>query len=445
MLGVKCHECKFLMPVGRVFNAAQNQVLISPVSSYYEGKAKRANIELRELQGESLKQELEDAPARKAAANAKAAADYALVLESIRAKRQSTDAAEMDDARDVVSPWVKEYDKRGIAWARENFDEMVLSRLPASKRDEFAKAKGPDGILDEGDMAKIGLMIAIDEVDQNPDPTTHQKMVAGLVEKGFITEEQGNQILLDIEKKAGTIVGTTAHDPGGLTATGINKVTIDFRNKVGFAATGAQSATELVKISYEGPAALGKSGAIVTFGNELFKTAKNLMDLAGKAALPPSETKKQDAGYESFDWGATDKEIKTLGLTAAQAAQFKSGIYSIAFSAAVGEQGSRPSDKDIQQYIAIYGGNITDANAFRATIDTAMTRQYNMLKNTAALNPEITDSAASLKVFEDAYAEFKTALKGGSGMPTISSDAEYDALPSGTVFKGPDGKTRRKE
>ncbi len=433
------------MPVGRVFNAAQNQVLISPVSSYYEGKAKRADIKLREAQGASLEQELEDAPARKAAANKKAAADYALVLENIKAKRQSTDSKEMDAARDIVSPWVKEYDKRGIEWARENFSEMVLARLPESKRDEFAKAKGPDGILDELDMAKIGLMIAVDTAEADPDPTSHQKMIEDLVAREVISRAEGDKILLDIEKRAATIVGTTGLDPSQLTDTGINKVTIDFRNKVGFAATGAQSATELVKISYEGPAALGKSGAIVTFGNELVSTARSLVDLAGKAALPPTETKLQDAGYEAFDWGATDKEIKTLGLTAAQAAQFKSGIYSIAFSAAVGEQGSRPSDKDIQQYIAIYGGNITDPNAFIATIDTAMTRQYNMLKNTAALNPEITDSAASLKVFEDAYAEFKSALKGGSGMPTISNDKEFDALPSGTVFKGPDGKIRRKE
>lgn len=33
---------------------------------------------------------------------------------------------------------------------------------------------------------------------------------------------------------------------------------------------------------------------------------------------------------------------------------------------------------------------------------------------------------------------------GGSGPKQITSDAEYDALPSGTEFKGPDGKVRRK-
>ena len=49
------------MPVGRVFNAAQNQVLISPVSNYYEGEGKRAslrqadaNLELTQARTETL-------------------------------------------------------------------------------------------------------------------------------------------------------------------------------------------------------------------------------------------------------------------------------------------------------------------------------------------------------------------------------------------------------
>ena len=46
-----------------------------------------------------------------------------------------------------------------------------------------------------------------------------------------------------------------------------------------------------------------------------------------------------------------------------------------------------------------------------------------MLKNTAALNPEITGSAASLKVFEDAYTEFKSALEGKSSKEKAPADA----------------------
>lgn len=189
------------------------------------------------------------------------------------------------------------------------------------------------------------------------------------------------------------------------------------------AATGAQSATELVEISKQSPEALGKSGAIVSFGNEVQKTAKNLLALTAPAPLPASETKKQDAGWSAFEWDSADKAISKLGLTPIEAARFKSGIYSIAFSAAVGEQGARPSDKDIQQYIAIYGGNLTDAKAFRSTIAQAMRRQHNMLKNTADLNPEIEDSAASLAVFEKPYNEFLLALKGTDNTGNAPAEA----------------------
>jgi hypothetical protein len=37
-----------------------------------------------------------------------------------------------------------------------------------------------------------------------------------------------------------------------------------------------------------------------------------------------------------------------------------------------------------------------------------------------------------------------SAAPTASGVVTITSDAEYEALPSGTTFISPDGKTRRK-
>ena len=52
------------MPVGRVFNAAQNQVLISPVSNYYEGKAIRLGLQNRALANQGLEQEVDMADAK---------------------------------------------------------------------------------------------------------------------------------------------------------------------------------------------------------------------------------------------------------------------------------------------------------------------------------------------------------------------------------------------
>ena len=49
------------MPVGKVFNAAENQVLISPVSSYYQGKAIRQSLAEGEMDISLKKKTLEQA------------------------------------------------------------------------------------------------------------------------------------------------------------------------------------------------------------------------------------------------------------------------------------------------------------------------------------------------------------------------------------------------
>ena len=134
------------MPVGRVFNAARNQVLISPVTSFYQGKAIRqqledgeTDIEYKKAHTNLIEQEIKDAPARKAAAEKKAAADYALVLENLQGKILANGTAEISQARDVVGPWVQEYGKRSqdnpaeaLDWANDNFAGMI-ERLPRNK------------------------------------------------------------------------------------------------------------------------------------------------------------------------------------------------------------------------------------------------------------------------------------------------------------------------
>ena len=63
------------MPVGKVFDAAANQVLISPVSNFYQGKAIRQQLaageqdaELKGLQIELAKDEVANAPSAREAA-----------------------------------------------------------------------------------------------------------------------------------------------------------------------------------------------------------------------------------------------------------------------------------------------------------------------------------------------------------------------------------------
>jgi len=65
------------MPVGSVFNAAANQVLISPVTNYYKGKAIRQQLEEGELDIEIKKAQLESIPASADAAARKEQRDIA--------------------------------------------------------------------------------------------------------------------------------------------------------------------------------------------------------------------------------------------------------------------------------------------------------------------------------------------------------------------------------
>ena len=396
------------MPLGKVFNAAENQVLFKPVSSYYQGKAIRLALENKALANEALQKEVEgydDAQAR-AEQKAQREADAAKRAEAKHLLDMNT--AEQEDVRNANQAGLDRLEETG------SLEEATAAwRVAAEAGPATPDLEGvPDDWVFDPDRARA--QNAVFESSAPPNPTANMQVLDDLVAKGAITIEQRNQYLEDQQKKAGTITGTTEHDPRtSLSKSGISQITTDYRGKVAMAATGAASATELVNISYQSPAALAKSGAIINFGNEIQKTAKNLMEVMNPDPLPSSETEKQTAGYDSFDWTELDKKSKKLGLSIENAARFKSGIYSIAFSAAVGEQGSRPSDKDIQWYIDIYGGGITDGKVFRATIATAMRRQYNMLKFTAELNPEIKDSAASLAVFEKPYNEFLSAIEGG--------------------------------
>ena len=144
--------------------------------------------------------------------------------------------------------------------------------------------------------------------------------------------------------------------------------------------------------------------------------------------------------------------MEAIGVTKDDASRWKSGVYSIAFAAAVGEQGTRPSDVDIQAYITIYGGQITDPSAFRSTISQAMRRQYNMLRFTVKLNPEIKDGVKSLSVFEDEYTLFLEAIdndyadqEDNNTVIHSSDQAAYDALSPGTRFLDENGKLWIKE
>ena len=234
-------------------------------------------------------------------------------------------------------------------------------------------------------------------------------------------------------------------EAGGVSDNDYSKALVEFRNKAIGASVGINSAIEMVKIANSTPAALGKSGAITSFGNEMLSTAKGLLEVFGKEALAKADKArgvteedrtKVNQGWQGFEKEFEDIDISSMGLTAIEAAKFKAGVYGIAFAFAVSEQGTRPTDKDIQQFIAQHGGNLTNPEAFKGTIAQFIDRQDNLLHSYAdimMISPQ--DQASAFDVWDKKKAAFESALGAGTGgVPEPQSEEEYNALPSGTEY-----------
>jgi hypothetical protein len=176
----------------------------------------------------------------------------------------------------------------------------------------------------------------------------------------FATNEQG-------------VVGTAMTGPqaGGLAR--------DFVQNAAGAAESANMGIDLLKNAFNNPTSLGVPGSIMRWGGGLLEGAKSLAD-AFDFSYAVGTTKEdlllQETGtaldYDNFDYSSID--LDNLGLKGAAATQFLAGVYSIAFASAVAVQGTRPTDKDIQQFIDQIGGRSSSPTAFRHTIFQFMTQ-----------------------------------------------------------------------
>lgn len=156
-----------------------------------------------------------------------------------------------------------------------------------------------------------------------------------------------------------------------------------------------RTSADLLKIARENPAALGTPGGIARFGNNAIQTAKALGAMMGvDIGQPPN--------FETFDYGAFRN-------TAIDSTEMRSGIFNIAFAAAVAEQGTRPTDKDIQAFIDQIAGSTSDPVAFARTIQTFNERLSRRIRTTARIKG-IPEGVRSL-VFQEldaALGETKT-------------------------------------
>ena len=211
---------------------------------------------------------------------------------------------------------------------------------------------------------------------------------------------------------------------GGVNASGVSQNTIDFQDNVIGAVGAVQMGTEMLVSSATNPEALGVPGGFMRFGSNLVSGAKAIADWAGYEKLSLEDTENQTMGSGAFDYSKLDTD--KLGVSGAEAEKFRAAVYGIAFAAAVAEQGTRPTDKDIQQFIDQIGGRATSAQSFRETIAQFMRRQDRRLKTIADVKQiSDIDRAAAFKAWTPAFRNFMETYAKTSGRQT-ATNAETD-------------------
>ena len=151
-----------------VFNAAANQVLISPVTEYYRGKAIRQDqadkeqmSELRGLQIKQAKQELADAPSKREAARQAALLQAENIQSQIAARYATEERADLKAADEVLKPLFEMYSAEkdeDVALANFNRDiPEAISRLSPKQQKAIIEGAGEDHQYSHEEVMLSGL------------------------------------------------------------------------------------------------------------------------------------------------------------------------------------------------------------------------------------------------------------------------------------------------
>jgi hypothetical protein len=132
-----------------------------------------------------------------------------------------------------------------------------------------------------------------------------------------------------------------------------------------------------------------------------------------------------------------------LNEVAGDRAQYHSIIHSLALMNAMasGLASGGLSNKDMERSILEFGGSIRSAGQARRKLREMRAKMKDALKN--RLEVAVEDySTSSEEPMQPAAQPAGQAMQ--QAPVSIGSDQEFDALPSGALFVGPDGVTRRK-
>ena len=315
----------------------------------------------------------------------------------------------------------------GIQFFTEGIAELSPN-LPPDIKEKVDEMAGPDHAWQKEEIANAKFMLGTWLEKEGGTRTGVSFLMDGKPERGSMDQAGNYFIGTGNEPALGKITpvapGATQTELSGVNPSGVSKNTIAFQDSVIGAVGAVQTGTELLISSGTNPEALGVPGGFMRFGSNLVSGARAIADWAEYERLSVEETEKQTMGSSAFDYSKLDTD--KLGVSGAEAEKFRAGVFGIAFAAAVAEQGTRPTDKDIQQFIDQVGGRATSAQSFRETIVQFMRRQDRRLKTIADVKQiGETDREAAFSAWKPAFRSFMEAYAEQSGRRT-ATNAETD-------------------
>lgn len=158
------------MPVGKVFNAAENQVLISPVTNYYKGEINRANLKAAEQEAEIRAMEIANAPSKMQAAIDKAKLDEEKIRLAMEKTKGEISANDLARRKEVYGPVLeaakKKLDENGdvdLDWVNKEV-KAAVKRMGPEEEERFKKNfAGSDNVLNHEEFARFGLAHGIQQ------------------------------------------------------------------------------------------------------------------------------------------------------------------------------------------------------------------------------------------------------------------------------------------
>ena len=250
---------------------------------------------------------------------------------------------------------------------------QLATKALANLDPELGKAFAKTNWLDiSEEEARAKLQEAIRDTEFSVTPTAVSNLLSGSeatdlgFDAGTVLEQKsiGGQVTgTTVKQKPSRIQRIEQGGPGAFSGTTSQrfKKREDLRASVVNTSLAIDQSADLVKLAIAEPGTIGNPGAIFSFGNNFLRTAEAIM-----AELLPGKDLEVDFGPDDMNWDVF--QSSRLRKLASSNAQFRAGVFSIAIAAAVAEQGSRPSDKDVQANITRIGGDSSDVLSFTPTI-----------------------------------------------------------------------------